>query len=961
MRDDPMPHAIHFRFLLCTSLLLAPNALVTHGQDETIVELGAGSYHGVLPDGRDRPTDSNGTPVLPSITDDFVGAVPTSDWSSSIVFPRYPGNDHGQPMFPWPLAVKTDAEGIRFMSAPSVQPVGNGYSSFLDTGNDGIHVGIDGLFADRTELAADGDWTITTECRDEARSLRATFGRGLPYAWIEIEGGDAVIETGSDLVVIEQVGPRIVFTTGTRTYAAFGPEGSSWSPGAGTLRSGLEGRGWLVIAVLPDSEPDTIELFDRHARAKVIDTTVSWSLDETSGTMLATYTFTTAALEGVERRTLTGLFPHQSPWNTLPRTGHAYDTARGVMELVVADAFTLALPVAPILPGLPVTEGMQVDEILTDLQAIAMETDSINAPDSYWAGKQLGRIANAAHIAETLGETALRQTFVDRLRVELEDWLSVGAPPSGSRIEAERYDSAEGVEIGAGEDGGSAVIGIGGGDRINWQGIDLAGAIPTRLLLRFASGVGSGGSALIELRLDTENGPLIGAAALGNTGGWDSWTTTPLGVDPDSAALLDGSRELVLLCITNHPDDILALDWIEWDLPGGAPTTKDLAYAPDWSTLLPSPGSYGIASELNDHHFHYGYMIAAAATVARFDPDWARPERWGAMVDLLVKDPANWDRDEDRFPFLRNLDPYMGHSYASGHAGFAAGNNQESSSEAMNFAQAVALWGDATGRVELRDLGLFLHALEAQAIEQYWFDADQQVYPEFMPHPIAGILWDAGVAYATWWTGNVEEIHGINLLPLTGGSLYLARRPATMERAWNHMVSENPGVPTVWQDILWSWRALFDPGSALHWFETDDAWSAEAGSSRAQVGFWIRSLATLGTLRTDVHADSPFAAVFERDGTSTWVAYNGGAADRLVVFSDGNTLCVPPGSTIATVQPETCALRGDLNGDGRVDGADLTVLLGEWGVCAPKNCLGDLDGDGVVGGADLTILLGAWS
>jgi hypothetical protein len=48
---------------------------------------------------------------------------------------------------------------------------------------------------------------------------------------------------------------------------------------------------------------------------------------------------------------------------------------------------------------------------------------------------------------------------------------------------------------------------------------------------------------------------------------------------------------------------------------------------------------------------------------------------------------------------------------------------------------------------------------------------------------------------------------------------------------------------------------------------------------------------------------------------------------------------------------------GDLNGDGLVNGADLAILLGQWG--GPGTA--DFDGDGVVAGADLAILLGQWS
>jgi formylglycine-generating enzyme required for sulfatase activity len=47
---------------------------------------------------------------------------------------------------------------------------------------------------------------------------------------------------------------------------------------------------------------------------------------------------------------------------------------------------------------------------------------------------------------------------------------------------------------------------------------------------------------------------------------------------------------------------------------------------------------------------------------------------------------------------------------------------------------------------------------------------------------------------------------------------------------------------------------------------------------------------------------------------------------------------------------------GDLNGDRVVTGADLGLLLGNWGHAG----FGDIDGNGVVDGADLGALLGAW-
>ena len=49
-------------------------------------------------------------------------------------------------------------------------------------------------------------------------------------------------------------------------------------------------------------------------------------------------------------------------------------------------------------------------------------------------------------------------------------------------------------------------------------------------------------------------------------------------------------------------------------------------------------------------------------------------------------------------------------------------------------------------------------------------------------------------------------------------------------------------------------------------------------------------------------------------------------------------------------------LTGDLNGDGRIDGTDLAVILGDWGRSGP----GDLNRDGTIDGMDLSIILGNW-
>jgi len=345
-------------------------------------------------------------------------------------------------------------------------------------------------------------------------------------------------------------------------------------------------------------------------------------------------------------------------------------------------------------------------------------------------------------------------------------------------------------------------------------------------------------------------------------------------------------------------------DWFR--APDGK-TSRLFHYDRRWGTLIAHPAGYGSDTELNDHHFHYGYFVMAAATLARFDREWAADGHWGGMVGLLIKDAANGDRRDRRFPFLRCFDPYAGHSWANGPAAFAAGNNQESSSEALNFASALILWGAATGDAAARDLGLFLYAGEVRAVEQYWFDVDRAVFPEGFRHSALGILWGSGGAYATWWTGNPEEIHGINFLPVTGGSLYLGRRPDYVARNYRDLVAANGGPEAEWRDLIWMFRAMADPEGALAAFEQHADYRPTSGLSKAHTYHWLGNLAAMGRLDTSVTASIPTAAVFAKDGTRTYVAWNPETRPVAVLFSDGATVEVPAGALLCkrSTRPST--------------------------------------------------------
>ena len=326
-------------------------------------------------------------------------------------------------------------------------------------------------------------------------------------------------------------------------------------------------------------------------------------------------------------------------------------------------------------------------------------------------------------------------------------------------------------------------------------------------------------------------------------------------------------------------------------------------------TFVGVPQEYDSIKAMNDHHFHYGYWLMGAAHVALRDPDWASQQKWGGMVGKIISDIATDERGRADFPFLRNFDVYEGHSWASGDANFDAGNNQESSSEAVNAWAGLMLWGEATGDRKLRDLGAFLYSSEIASVQQYWFDLDRQVLAPEYGKPFASMVFGGKYAYNTWWTQEPRQIFGINLLPITTASTYLGADPQYIRTLVAALPADvkayqargmSDGTPAdIWQDVVASYAALGDPEAGLSLWNRKG--SVEAGETRSHTLYWLSSLKEMGTPDFSVTADTPLYSVFkDKSGARTYLAYNARSAPIKVTFSTGKSVDVPPRSLVRT-------------------------------------------------------------
>lgn len=354
-------------------------------------------------------------------------------------------------------------------------------------------------------------------------------------------------------------------------------------------------------------------------------------------------------------------------------------------------------------------------------------------------------------------------------------------------------------------------------------------------------------------------------------------------------------------------DQLLSLtrERMEWWFGGGG--RSYFHYNKALGTMVTYPDEFFAAEEMNDHHFHYGYWIRAAAELTMRDPAWGAKDKWGGMVDLLVADIANAKRGGTDFPFLRPFDPYSGFSMASGVGLYDFGNGQESTSEAINAWASLILWGEVTGNRELRDLGIYLYTTEIDAVSHYWFDIHKQVFPPEYKNIEASWVFGGRYAHKTWWTDEPRQTKGINLLPVTTFSTYLGIDPAYVKRNVAILKPEtdsynaigkfppNPPPKDVWQDIFAKYLALADPAAALA--QWDKFGSVEAGDTRTHTMHWMQSLQAMGTPDFSVTADTTLYSVFKRpDGRKTYLAYNAGKAPINVKFSDGKSLTVAPGT-----------------------------------------------------------------
>ena len=221
----------------------------------------------------------------------------------------------------------------------------------------------------------------------------------------------------------------------------------------------------------------------------------------------------------------------------------------------------------------------------------------------------------------------------------------------------------------------------------------------------------------------------------------------------------------------------------------------------------------------NDHHFHYGYFIYAAAVIGYLDPSWLANNQ--DYVNTLVRDIANPSTQDNYFPVYRNFDWYHGHSWAHGLYETFDGKDEESSSEDTMSAYAMKMWGRTIGDSNMEARGNLQLAITARSLQNYFlYDSTNTVQPaNFIGNKVSGILFENKIDHTTYFGTNIEYIQGIHMLPLMPSST-LTRTQTFVAEEWNTYFSNGrvDAIQGGWKGILYANLAIINPTAAWQFF-----------------------------------------------------------------------------------------------------------------------------------------------
>lgn len=856
------PHTLIAAALLCV-------CMATYAAD--VVPVGQGSYAATPPASEGVDEFANQRPIY--VADDETRPIPTNDWWTDLIASRYGGE-----LWAYPLVLNPEEDGMNVQF-----PIG-----FNNNGTDAVRgpaITVKGQHFAPTQAMAKNwdDWMVTAAMPDGDKRLEVTLAHGIPFAWFDTHGFTPEFAFGGDPEYLAGNGQAAQFPITGGAFAV-AMDGRYFGIHLGQYDTAqVTGRQWVEI--------------DLGQRQPISDIALDWEAAYAKGYAISVsdngqqwrQVYSTRNGDGGQDN-ITGL-------NTSGRYVRLNLQARGTVyayslwEFQVYNGNTLLSENQPVL----------VSSTQTPWDAAGVNDGN---PDTRWASdpnaqEKLvitpGRNDNSQFVISALPALAQLATY-DQYAHNVPTSTRIGYQydPTRAQVTAQ-FD----IQTTNSEDGshGPTIQGfLPHQYRNTHYDFALAGAqyVSPRGTLKTAIGKHFSFTYAMPGLLPNFPAPQTGDDVTPYDPAEMNHLITRFA---DNATYGDdtyfGGKDLVNLAKytlmakqLQHPayaqlaakTQAALTDWLTYT-PGEK--AHYFARYPRWGALIGFDPSYG-SERFTDNHFHYGYLVTAAAMYGLVNPQFL--EQYGPMVKQVAKQYADWERNDGQFPYFRTFDPWIGHSYAGGTSS-ATGNNQESSSEAMQSWVGLFLLGTAMGDDAMRDAGAFGWVSESAATLEYWFDWHDQNLPPAYEHTMVGILFNGGFAYGTYFSASPVHIHGIQYLPINPGFRYLARDRQWAAQEYRTMLDESAAVDghaseadfgADWAQVALGFELLFDApdvtSKLASYIAADNGVLDDVVSGITY--YYAHAMQNLGHFADDRFIDLPMSGVFENNGTYRYTAYN---------------------------------------------------------------------------------------
>ena len=357
---------------------------------------------------------------------------------------------------PDPISARINNKGVRIGSIPSgLQVTGPGQYYYPIPGHefevfDGIAVGnsLHSNLEAYTKDYSEGSVTVIWKSGN-TDVMEATFVHGSPYVYFKAYSGnlelrtlrqDGVNEkgtfnTGNNMYgiwtsVAGKTNNYLIVGEGATTFTDVSANSDPMTMGSVRVNNTAKEMTLVYLPSLNAGSPSSamVNYFASKARNTVSALDIDYQVNRSTNEITVTHRYEDDQGQLVD--TITGMHPLHWKNSSQATSNYKIRSARGMLKFAEVNQFNYQIPYVGVLPTMPTIDGSFNQATLTALvnEFVSTSSDSWNTyTDTYWSGKNYGKVAELAAIARSIGMQSQADQLINWLKSELSEWFTAEA------------------------------------------------------------------------------------------------------------------------------------------------------------------------------------------------------------------------------------------------------------------------------------------------------------------------------------------------------------------------------------------------------------------------------------------------------------------------------------------------------------------------------------------------------